>query len=325
MNSQPTAPRRPAPVLALALALGAACAVATPRPPEVSGLPADDLGAPLSAVWVGHATVLLRMGRGVLLTDPNLSNQIAVVPRVTRASLHHWELPPIDAVVLSHPHLDHFDAPTLRSLGPRPAIFFPVGLEEYADEILQTDKGPVERWHSVERAGLKITAVPARHQGGRYGLDFLWNHAFGGWVVEGGGRTIYFAGDTGYHPTLFKEIGARFPHIDFAFIPIAPARSGPPNPDDKWGHVGPELALDIFADVKAAFFVPIHFEAFFSSSERLEEPRSRLMAEVHKRGLDDRVLAWRTGQRLVWTAQGPQLWGADGLAVAAPGSRTAAH
>ncbi len=291
------------------LALCAACVAAPPRQPEVRGLPADDLGAPLSAVWVGHATVLLRMGHGVLLTDPNLSDQIAVVPRVTHASLRPWELPPIDAVVLSHPHLDHFDAPTLRRLGPRPAIFFPVGLEEYADEILQTDKHSVARWHSVERAGMKITAVPARHQGGRYGLDFLWNHAFGGWVVEGGGRTIYFAGDTGYDPKLFKEIGERFPHIDLAFIPIAPARSGPPNPDDKWGHVGPELALDIFADVKAAYFVPIHFEAFFSSSEKFGEPRRRLMAEVERRGLQSRVLAWRTGQRLVWTAQGPRLRG----------------
>lgn len=159
---------------------------------------------------------------------------------------------------------------------------------------------------------MKITAVPARHQGGRYGIDFLWNHAFGGWVVEGGGRTIYFAGDTGYDPKLFKEIGERFPHIDVAFVPIAPARPGPPNPNDVWGHVGPELALDIFADVKADYFAPIHFEAFFSNTERLEEPRRRLLAEVQKRGLQRRVLAWRTGQRLVWTAHGPQIWGADG-------------
>lgn len=293
----------------LAFALCAACAAVPPRAPAVSGLPDDDLSSALSAVWVGHATVLLRMGRSTLLTDPNLNDQVVLVPRITRASLRPWQLPPIDAVVLSHPHLDHFDAPTLRRLGPRPAIFFPAGLEEYADEILQPDKGPVERWHSVLRAGLKITAVPARHQGGRYGLDFLWNHGFGGWVVEGGGHTIYFAGDTGYDPKLFKEIGDRFPNIDLAFIPIAPVRTGPPNPNDRWGHVGPELALDIFADVKARYFVPIHFEAFFSSSERLEEPRRRLIAEVARRGLQKRVLAWHTGQRVVWTDAGPKLVG----------------
>ena len=181
-----------------------------------------------------------------------------------------------------------------------PAIFFPAGAEPYADEILQADKAGLSRWQTVERAGLKITAVPARHQGGRFGFDFLWNHACSGWVIEGAGRSIYFAGDTGYDREIFKEIGRRFPHLDVAFIPIAPARPGPPNPDDRWGHVGPELALDVFAEVGAKWMAPVHFEAFFSSDSRIDEPRRRLLAEADKRGLRDRVLAWHTGERLVF-------------------------
>jgi L-ascorbate metabolism protein UlaG (beta-lactamase superfamily) len=297
---------RPAPP-ALLLALLASCAAAPPRPPAVEGMPADDLRAPLSAVWVGHATVLLRFGHATLLTDPNLSDRVLLLPRITRPSLRPGELPPIDAVVLSHPHLDHFDAWTLRQLGPRPSVLFPAEAAPYADEILQDDKLGLSRWQTTERAGLRITAVPARHQGGRYGFDTLWNHACAGWVVEGAGRTVYFAGDTGYDRELFKEIGRRFPGIEVAFIPIAPARAGAPDPDDRWGHVGPELALDIFRDVGARYMAPIHFEAFFSTTSRFEEPRRRLVAEVEKRGLQGRVLAWHTGERLVFAAGGEPL------------------
>ena len=287
--------------------LFSACALAPPREPAVLGLPPDDRGAPLSAVWVGHATVLLRFGNSTLLTDPNLNSRILIIPRITRASLRPWELPPIDAVVLSHPHFDHFDAWTLRQLGPRPAVFFPSGAEVYADEILQEDKAGVHRWETVERAGLRITAVPARHQGGRFLVDFLWNHAYAGWVIQGAGRTVYFAGDTGYDPEIFKQVGKRFPGIDVAFIPIAPARKGAPDPADRWGHVGPELALDVFQDVGARWFVPVHFEAFFSAESRIEEPRQRMMAEADKRGLRSRVLAWHTGERLSFDDAGGRL------------------
>ncbi|TMA23472.1 MAG: hypothetical protein E6J85_01875 [Deltaproteobacteria bacterium] len=96
--------------------------------------------------------------------------------------------------------------------------------EAYDDEILQPRKRSLSPWESVETAGLRITAVPARHQGGRYGVDALWNHACTGYVIEGFGHRIFFAGDTGYDARLFHEIADRFPGIEIAFIPIAPGR-----------------------------------------------------------------------------------------------------
>ena len=204
------------------------------------GMPRDDRSAPVSAVWVGHATVLIRIGNRTVLTDPNLAGAILVVPRETPASLEPRELPPIDVAILSHMHLDHFDAPTLRRLGPRPLVVYPKGGEAYDDEILQPRKRSLSPWESVETAGLRITAVPARHQGGRYGIDSLWNHAYTGYVIEGAGRRVFFAGDTGYDPHKFREIGERFPGIDLAFIPIAPGRKE--GQKDRWGHVGPRRA-----------------------------------------------------------------------------------
>src|SRR5207253_5422837 len=52
-----------------------ACAVVHEEP-AVRGLPIDDWRAPLSAVWVGHATVLLRIGRRNVIADPNLGGSI---------------------------------------------------------------------------------------------------------------------------------------------------------------------------------------------------------------------------------------------------------
>ena len=165
---------------ALALLCTTACAAFAPVPPRepaVPGLPRDEPRAALSAVWAGHATVLIRLGSRYVLTDPNLGGALMVIPRITRASLTPRELPPIDACVISHMHFDHFDARTLRKLGPKPAVFFPRGAETWADEIEQPRKMGLASWESAEVNGLTITAVPARHQGGR------------GWGVTRSGTT----------------------------------------------------------------------------------------------------------------------------------------
>jgi len=269
----------------------------------VRGMPRDDRTAPVSAVWVGHATVLLRIGNRTVLTDPNLGGAILVVPRETPASLEPRELPPIDVAILSHMHLDHFDAPTLRRLGPRPLVVYPKGGEAYDDEILQPHKRALSAWESVETAGLRITAVPARHQGGRYGVDSLWNHAYTGYVIEGFGHRLFFAGDTGYDAHLFHEIAERFPGIEIAFIPIAPGKKE--GGVDRWGHANPRQALDIFADVGARYMVPIHFEAYYSRGTDHGAPRRELATAVHSRRLEDRVFALRTGERIVLASAGP--------------------
>jgi N-acyl-phosphatidylethanolamine-hydrolysing phospholipase D len=253
-------------------------------------MPIDDPDASLSALWVGHATVLLRFGRHFVLTDPNLSGAIMVVPRVTPASLTPRELPPIDVALVSHLHVDHFDTWTLRRMSHRAEVLYPRGGESYVASIAQPTRS-LAPWESFERAGLRITAVPVRHSGGRYVVDALWNRASSGYVIQGEGRTVFFAGDTGYDPGAFKEIGRRFPGIDLALIPIAPARGGNRN------HADPKEALQIFAEVGARYMIPIHFEAYHSTAVPLEEPRKVLAKEAERLGLEGKVFALRTGER----------------------------
>ena len=279
-----------------------ACAAAR-HEPAVRGLPLDDPDhAGYSAVWVDHATVLMRFGHRTLLADPSLSGAVLIYPRVTPPSVQPAQLPPIDVVLLSHLHVDHFDLRTVRALGRHPIVVYPQGGEPYMEAVRQR-KRTLKAWDSITLHGLKITAVPVAHAGGRYALDALWNHAYTGFVIEGEGRTVFFAGDTGWDGKKFKAIRERFPHIDVAFVPIAPARGG------NRSHASPGEALDIFRETGARSLVPIHYEAYFSALVPYGEPRKLLEEEMKKRQLSDRVFALHAGERLVLPdTEGKQPW-----------------
>ncbi|TMA38553.1 MAG: hypothetical protein E6J82_17610 [Deltaproteobacteria bacterium] len=190
-------------------------------------------------------------------------------------------------------HIDHFDRPTLRKLPRNTEVLFPPDAASYLHLIRQQRKQAMEFWKPIERGGLKITAVPVRHAGGRFVVDALWNRSSAGYVIEGSGRRVFFAGDTGYDEKIFAQIGQRYPGIDLALLPIAPARGGNPN------HASPEEALRIFRDLGARYMVPIHFEAYHSMAVPLGEPRKQLAQAVEKSGLQGRVFALYTGERWV--------------------------
>ena len=110
--------------------------------------------------------------------------------------------------------------------------------------------------------------------------------------------TIYFAGDSGYFQG-FKEIGRRFP-IDVALLPI-----GAYEPEWFMGpqHITPEQALQAFEDLKANWFVPMHYGAFKLADDTPREALDRLEAERRKRCIhDERVLILPHGE--TWRLSG---------------------
>lgn len=279
------------------------CACAGPRrEPAVRGLPRDDPSATLSVVWIGHATVLIRLGHRFILTDPNLGGSIFVVPRITPASVTADQLPPLQLVVLSHMHVDHFDRATMRKLPRGTEVIFPPGTSGYLGLVKQTRKESGTFWEPIERGGIKVTPVPVKHLGGRFVIDALWNKGYAGYVIEGFGRSIFFAGDTGYDKKAFLEIRQRFPQLDLALIPIAPAHGGNPH------HANPKEAVQIFLDVGAKYMIPIHFEAYHSMAVPLDEPRKQLGEAVAQNHLEGRVFALYTGERWVQPDDGSPPW-----------------
>lgn len=291
-------------VLAVVLGAGLACAGA-PRAAHVRGLQPDWAEGELSVTWIGHATALVKIGPQVVLTDPSLGGTLFIVPRDTEPAVRAEDLPPIDVALVSHLHWDHFDRGTLGKLRPTMTVVLPPGSEGYTTGLRQTRRETLAAWERTQVGGLTITSVPASHFGGRYGFDALVNESYAGYVIEGHGRRLFFAGDTGYHPELFREIGRRFPGIELALVPIAPYRPG------RIGspvHATPIEALAIFRDLGAEHMIPIHYEHYFTQfGGGYDRPRTELERAIAQEGLQGRVHALRTGE----------LWRPAGASVAA--------
>ena len=110
-------------------------------------------------------------------------------------------------------------------------------------------------WQGTEAAGLKVTLTPCKHWGARMFTDT--HRGYGGYVIEGGGHTVYHSGDTAYFPG-FAEIGRRLGPVEVALMPI-----GAYFPDSyRAVHTSPEEGLQGFVDVGAERMVPMHFGTF---------------------------------------------------------------
>ena len=110
------------------------------------------------------------------------------------------------------------------------------------------------------------------------------------------GKTVFFAGDTGYDPEKFKEIGRKF-SIDVALIPIAPIE---PHDFMKRVHADPEEALHIFNDVHAKIMIPIHHRTFVQGLDSsLTMAQNKLKQLIAERHLEDRVLILNIGEQRV--------------------------
>ncbi|HUH04224.1 MAG TPA: MBL fold metallo-hydrolase, partial [Kofleriaceae bacterium] len=80
----------------------------------------------IDVIWIGHATALIRLGDRWILTDPNFSNRVGVVyERYVEPGLEASDLPPLAAVLVSHAHLDHLDAASLRAVPSAAAVIAP--------------------------------------------------------------------------------------------------------------------------------------------------------------------------------------------------------
>lgn len=253
----------------------------------------------LSILWAGHATVVIQIHDKVIITDPVFTRTVGILAKRSVApGLDPSSLTRLDAILISHIHFDHFSYGSLDLLPRSARLFVPSGGMEYTPEFGFAETRPAKSWQPFEIDGLRITPVPVRHFGGRYGFDAGWNSepTWTGYVIEYKGTTVFFAGDTGYDPAIFKEIGKRF-HIDVALIPIAPIE-----PRGFMGpvHTDPKEALQIFEDVGATLMIPIHHDTFFQGLEPGPSYAKGIMQKlIEERGLQDRVKLLGIGDQLI--------------------------
>lgn len=259
--------------------------------------------ARLAALWVGHATVLVQVDDRFVLTDPLFVHTLAqVAPRLVEPGFDPHNLPQLSAVVVSHMHFDHLSFGSLDQLERRtPVVLVPPGVREsmprYDFEIRE-----LPTWASYEQGGLRITAVPVQHVGGRYGIDAAFEtRAFTGYVFEYHGLSVYFGGDTAYAPRAFKAARARFPHLSLAILPICPNQ---PRAYMEHTHEGPSQALDAFLLLGAARMLPIHFDTYVNSDDAPGACPAELRRQALARGLNtEQVQIFDFGEQRVLIAK----------------------
>jgi len=255
--------------------------------------------ASLAVSWVGHATVLLQIHDKIFITDPFLTNTIGILAkRSVRPGLDPALLPNVDFTLISHIHFDHFNYGSLDMLPKNGVLAIPQGAADYTPDFGFKEVSELKPWQMIERDGVRVTAVPVQHFTGRYGFDGAWLGTLGytGYVIEYQGITVFFAGDTGYNPELFKEIGRRF-KIDLAIVPIAP---GSLVGIGGRVHTGPLGALAIFKDVGAKYLLPVHYGTlFYGSDANPNEPMDRLREAAAQQNLSDKVIGLEVGEQRV--------------------------
>lgn len=235
----------------------------------------------MAVTWIGHASFLVQFTDLNVLIDPNFANWLFLLKRVKRAGLRIADLPPIDLVLLTHAHFDHFHKPTLRKL-PQPKIgVMPWGVGDLARGLGFGRIIELEKWESFSHDDWTVTLTPSKHWGARTLRDE--HRGFGGFVLEHQGRRIYHAGDSAYFEG-FQEIGERFaPEV--ALLPI-----GAYYPDSfRNVHMGPDEAIKVFHDLRAQWFVPMHFGAFKLSFEDVQDPPRWLEHLARENDLERRV------------------------------------
>lgn len=235
----------------------------------------------VAVTWIGHASFLVQFTDLNILIDPNFANWLFLLKRIRRAGLKLEHLPPIDLVLLTHAHYDHFHKPTLRRL-PSPKIgVMPLGVGRLARNLGFSRIVEMDWWDSFGHNGWKVTFTPSAHWGARRIHDE--NRGFGGFVLEHQGRRLYHAGDTAYFDG-FTQIGSQLaPEI--AMLPI-----GAYHPKEfRHVHMGPDEAIRGFEELSAQWMVPMHYGTFKLSFEAMDEPPVWLRRLAGEHGLENRL------------------------------------
>jgi L-ascorbate metabolism protein UlaG (beta-lactamase superfamily) len=239
----------------------------------------------LGITFIGHSSFFIQIGGRKLLMDPVFAERLIALRRLRRPGVRIKELPAIDMVLLSHAHMDHLNRPSLRRIvahtlkmtGRAPIAVVPWGVEDLVSDLGFARVVTLEWWQTKSISGLEITMTPCKHWGARFFKDT--HRGFGGYVIRGGGHTLYHSGDTAYFDG-FAKIGERL-KPEIALLPI-----GAYSPDSYRGvHTCPEEALQAFLDLGARQMIPMHYGTFRLSQEPMEEPVERLLAAARRAGV----------------------------------------
>jgi len=249
----------------------------------------------LRVTWLGHSTLLIEIDGRRILTDPVWGEYSSPF---TWTGPERWyappialeDLPPIDAVLISHDHYDHLDHPTMVAMRDWDTVFVvPLGVGAHlvywgipADRIVVLDW-----WERTQVGDLTVVCTPARHASGRQVFDqndTLW----AGYALLGDTHRVMFTGDTGLFDGM-REIGRRLGPFDLTMIEVGAYNRAWPD----W-HLGPEQAVLAHRMLRGRAMLPIHWGLFDLAMHGWTEPIERTVVAAEAQ--DIRLLTPRPGQ-----------------------------
>lgn len=259
-----------------------------------------------SIYFIGNATVLLRCAGFTILTDPTFIHMHEQTwlgyglhtTRLTNPAINLDDLPPVDLVVLSHFHGDHFD----QLVEARLDKTLPIVTNPSAAKDLErrgfTATYPVDTWSTLVvskgDAAVRVTAMPGRH--GPPVVSFALPEVMGSMLdfeTRVGTRLLrlYITGDTLMIDDL-KEIPRRYPGIDIGLFHLGGTEV-----------LGVTLTMDARQGVEAVstiqpdVAIPIHFDDY----DVFKSPLSDFQREVEAAGLRDKVHYLAHGDMFTFT------------------------
>jgi L-ascorbate metabolism protein UlaG (beta-lactamase superfamily) len=200
--------------------------------------------------YVGHGTVLTEIGGARLLTDPLLRRYMG--PLLRRGPLPDEEVTGgLDAILISHLHIDHLDVRSMRLLDRRVPVVIPWHGVKLMRRLGFTSIHSLEPGEAIEVGGVPVEATAAYHGGKRYPVTRS-GHALG--YLIGARPRIYYAGDTG----LFLDMADLAGRVDVALLPIS--GWGVTLPDD---HLNPLTAAKALVGLRPKIAIPIHYGVYY--------------------------------------------------------------
>lgn len=247
----------------------------------------ESAGSDIVVCWLGHCTVLVRLGHLNILTDPVFSRRIGVkigkrtvgLTRIGEPPLQTKHLPPVDVILISHPHFDHLDKPTLQRLRSPSTL---VVTAKASRRLIPSGFADVIEmgWHQTAvLENLKLETIKPRHWGARTAWDR--HRGYNSYVLSVGPQKVLFAGDTALTDAYEKLSG-----IDLAIFGIGSY--------EPWehAHATPEQVWTMFESFGGAKLLAVHHSTFELGDEPHGEPMQRLGKAAggqHRRVLESTI------------------------------------
>ena len=265
--------------------------------PPAAESPAAGLG---SVQFIGNATVLLRYRGLTILTDPNFLHKGDHVhlgyglhsQRLTNPAIDIDALPPIDLVILSHLHEDHFDKLVQQRLARDTPI---VTTRESAGRLERlgfTRRYPLATWATLDVIKgddqVRITAMPGRHGPplGALMLPSVMGSMLDFTSKAGAAYRMYISGDTLVYDDI-AEIPQRYPNVDLALLHLGGTRILGVMKVTMDGEDGVRM-MQIIAPKRT---IPIHFNDY----DVFKSPLTDFQRAVDRAGLQGQVTYLKHG------------------------------